>query len=163
MTDTATAPAPHFDSLTKVRWSSNKDADRFTVENPATGGTITAVQSSGPGEVDKAIQAAHAAFQGGWRWTSPPQRSQLLSRCAEILEQHADELAAIETHENGKPLTDARTNDVGFLIGVFRFFAGVIDKTPNEFYDKGAIYTSVVLEPLGVVGAIIPFNWPPLS
>lgn len=86
-----------------------------------------------------------------------------MSQCAEILEQHADELAAIETHENGKPLIDARTNDVGFLIGVFWFFAGVIDKTPNEFYDKGAIYTSVVLEPLGVVGAIIPFNWPPLS
>lgn len=64
--------------------------------------------------------------------------------------------------ENGKPIADARTNDVGFLIQVFRFFGSLVDKLPSEFYDKGAIYTSVVLEPLGVVGAIIPFNWPPV-
>jgi acyl-CoA reductase-like NAD-dependent aldehyde dehydrogenase len=160
MTDTSRALK--YEAVTSVRWSSSDAGDRFPVENPATGEVITDVQGSGPAEVGQAILAAHTAFQGAWRWTSPQQRSILLSKCADVLEEHADELAAIETHENGKPLADGRLHDVGFLIGVFRFFAGIVDKTPSEFYDKGAIYTSVVLEPLGVVGAIIPFNWPPI-
>jgi acyl-CoA reductase-like NAD-dependent aldehyde dehydrogenase len=162
MSDSTTSTALDYDAVTSVRWSSNQPDDQFVVENPATGEVITTVQGSGPGEVGQAIQSAHAAFRGGWRSTSPQQRSILLNRCADVLEQHADELAAIETNENGKPLADGRIHDVGFLIGVFRFFAGVVDKTPSEFYDKGAIYTSVVLEPFGVVGAIIPFNWPPI-
>jgi acyl-CoA reductase-like NAD-dependent aldehyde dehydrogenase len=162
MSNTTKANALDYETITSVRWSSTRGEDRFTVESPATGQIITTVQGSGATEVDAAIHAADIAFHGDWRWTSPQQRSILLSKCADVLEAHADELAAIETHENGKPLADGRLHDVGFLIGVFRFFAGIVDKTPSEFYDKGAIYTSVVLEPLGVVGAIIPFNWPPI-
>lgn len=79
-----------------------------------------------------------------------------------MLEAHADELAELESRENGKPIVDARVHDVNFLIQVFRFFGSLIDRLPSEFYDKGTIYTSVVLEPLGVVGGIIPFNWPPI-
>jgi acyl-CoA reductase-like NAD-dependent aldehyde dehydrogenase len=79
-----------------------------------------------------------------------------------VLEAHADELALLESRENGKPVQDARLNDVNFLIGVFRFFGSVVNKLPTDFYDKGAIYASTYLEPVGVVGEIIPFNWPPV-
>ena len=86
----------------------------------------------------------------------------MLLRGADVLEEHADELALIESRENGKPVQDARQNDISFLIAIFRFFGSLIDKLPTEFYDKGAIYTSTYLEPVGVVGEIIPFNWPPI-
>jgi acyl-CoA reductase-like NAD-dependent aldehyde dehydrogenase len=76
-----------------------------------------------------------------------------------VLEEHADELAPIESRENGKPVQDARQNDISFLIAIFRFFGSLIDKLPTEFYDKGAIYTSTYLEPVGVVGEIgTPFG-----
>jgi acyl-CoA reductase-like NAD-dependent aldehyde dehydrogenase len=79
-----------------------------------------------------------------------------------VLEAHADELAELVSLENGKPVADARLHDIGFLAGIFRFFGSLVDKLPSEFYDKGSIYASTVLEPLGVVGEIIPFNWPPI-
>lgn len=147
---------------TTFRWSSNDAEDRFAVENPATGEVITTVQGGGPAEVDAAVRAAHDAFQKDWRWRTPQQRGPIMLRCADVLEEHADELAELLSRENGKPIADAHVQDVGFLPMVFRFFGGLVDKLPGEFYDKGAIYTSVVYEPLGVVGAIIPFNWPPI-
>ena len=79
-----------------------------------------------------------------------------------VLEAHADELAELVSLENGKPVADARLHDIGFLTGIFRFFGSLVDKLPSEFYDTGSIYTSTVLEPVGVVGEIVPFNWPPI-
>ncbi len=134
------------------RWSSDKAEDRFAVENPATGEVIAVVQGGGAPEMDGAIRAANQAFERDWRWRTPQERGRILLRCADVLEVHADELAELESLENGKPVADARLHDVGFLIGVFRFFGSLVDKLPSEFYDKGNIYTSVVLEPLGVVG-----------
>lgn len=147
---------------TAFRWSSNSADDRFPVENPATGEVITVVQGGGAAETDAAVRAAHRAFERDWRWRTPQERAAFLLRGADVLEAHADELAELDSRENGKPVADARLFDVNFLIGVFRFFGGLVDKLPSEFYDKGDIYTSVVLEPLGVVGGIIPFNWPPI-
>jgi acyl-CoA reductase-like NAD-dependent aldehyde dehydrogenase len=149
-------------NLTTTRWSSNRAEDRFTVEDPATGEVITTVQGAGVPEVDAAVKAAHDAFTRDWRWRAPAERGALLLRCAEVLAAHADELAALVSKENGKPVADARLHDVGFLIGVFRFFGALADKVPGEFHDAGNIYTSTVREPLGVVGGIIPFNWPPI-
>ncbi|MFJ6728000.1 aldehyde dehydrogenase family protein [Streptomyces sp. NPDC091281] len=149
-------------TLTTTRWSSADAADRFTVENPSTGAVITTVQGGGAAEVDAAVQAAHHAFTTDWRWRAPAERAALLLRGADVLADHADELAALVSEENGKPVADARLHDVGFLIGVLRFFGSLVDKLPGEFYDSGAIYTSTVREPLGVVGGIIPFNWPPI-
>jgi acyl-CoA reductase-like NAD-dependent aldehyde dehydrogenase len=146
---------------TTCRWSSQDEGDRFTVENPANGDVIAVVQGGGAAEVDGAVRAAHQAFQT-WRWLTPQERAPIIMRCGDVLEEHADELAELLSLENGKPIADARTNDVGFLIQVFRFFGSLVDKLPSEFYDKGAIYTSVMLEPFGVVGSIIPFNWPPI-
>ena len=148
--------------LTRLRWSSADPDHQFPVENPATGELIIRIQGGGEEQVDAAVRSAHAAFQNDWRHRPASERGPLLIKCAELLEQHADELATLESLENGKPIADAKIQDIGFLVGVFRFFGSLVDKLPSEFYDKGNIYTSVVLEPLGVVGAIIPFNWPPI-
>jgi acyl-CoA reductase-like NAD-dependent aldehyde dehydrogenase len=144
------------------RWSSSNEADRVPVEDPATGEVIAVVQGSGPDEVDAAVEAAHRAFETDWRWRTWAERATLLLRGADVLEQHADELALLELRESRKPVQDARQNDISFLIAIFRFFGSLIDKLSTEFYDKGAIYTSTYLEPVGVVGGIIPFNWPPI-
>jgi acyl-CoA reductase-like NAD-dependent aldehyde dehydrogenase len=156
MTTTTTA------ELSNFRWSSNDPADRFAVEDPATGEVITVVQGGGAAEVNAAVEAAHRAFEHGWRWRTPAERAAFLLRGADVLEAHADELALLESSENGKPLQDARDNDINFLIFIFRFFGSLVDKLPTEFYDKGAVYTSTYQEPVGVVGEIIPFNWPPI-
>jgi acyl-CoA reductase-like NAD-dependent aldehyde dehydrogenase len=149
--------------LTRYRWSSNDEGDRFSVENPATGKMITVIQGGGAKQMNAAIAAAHHAFVADWRWRTPAERGRLLLSCADILEKHADELAEIESMENGKPVKEARENDVQFLISVFRFFGSIVDKLPSgDFFDAGSIYSATVLEPFGVVGAIIPFNWPPI-
>jgi acyl-CoA reductase-like NAD-dependent aldehyde dehydrogenase len=108
------------------------------------------------------VGAAHRAFRDSWRWSSPAERADLLLRGAGLLEAHADELAELISLENGKPIADARLFDIGFLVDIFRFYGSLVDKLPSEFYDKGSIYTSTVLEPVGVVGEIVPFNWPPI-
>jgi acyl-CoA reductase-like NAD-dependent aldehyde dehydrogenase len=109
-------------TIATYRWSSDRSEDRFTVENPATGQTITAVQGGGVPEVDAAVHAAHRAFQDDWRWRTPAERAGLLLRGADVLEAHADELAELVSLEPGKPVADARLHDVGFLVGIFRFF-----------------------------------------
>lgn len=149
-------------STTQYRWSSTNPADAFPVEDPATGEVITIVQGGGAAEVERAVEAANAAFHRDWRWRPASDRSRMLMQCAGLLESRADELAALVSQENGKPIADARMHDVNTLIGVFRFYASLCDKLPAEFYDRGSTYTSSFLEPHGVVGAIIPFNWPPI-
>ena len=149
-------------AIATYRWSSDRPEDRFPVENPATGTTITIVQGAGAPETDAAVQAAHRAFQEDWRWRTPAERAALLLRGADVLEAHADELAALVSQENGKPVSDARLYDIGFLTGIFRFFGSLVDKLPSDFYDTGGVYASTVLEPVGVVGEIVPFNWPPI-
>jgi acyl-CoA reductase-like NAD-dependent aldehyde dehydrogenase len=155
-------PVPTIAELTRSRWSSDDDADRFSVENPATGKVITIVQGSGAEQMNAAIESAHQAFVRDWRWRHRAERAGLLLSCADVLEEHANELADLLSLENGKPVVDARENDIRFLIGVFRPFGSIVDKLPSgDFHDTGSIYSTTVLEPFGVVGAIIPFNWRP--
>jgi acyl-CoA reductase-like NAD-dependent aldehyde dehydrogenase len=151
-----------FPALSAYRWSSDRASDQFPVENPATGAVITTVQGGAAPEVDGAVRAAHHAFQSDWRWRAAAERGRYLLDAADLLENHADELASIESLENGKPVADARNRDVAFLVSAFRYYGSLVDKLPTEFYDTGTAYTATVLEPLGVVAAIIPFNWPPV-
>ena len=104
----ATAAAPQ---LMTYRWSSSDEADRVAVEDPATGEVIAVVQGGGPDEVDAAVEAAHRAFETDWRWRTWAERATLLLRGADVLEEHADELALLESRENGKPVQDARHNE----------------------------------------------------
>src|SRR5579863_718381 len=113
-----TAAAPQ---LLTYRWSSSDEADRVPVEDPATGKVIAVVQGGGPDQLDAAVEAAHRAFETDWRWRTWAERAALLLRGADVLEEHADELALLESRENGKPVQDARQNDISFLIAIFRF------------------------------------------
>jgi acyl-CoA reductase-like NAD-dependent aldehyde dehydrogenase len=149
-------------ALRRTRWSSNRAEDQFSVENPATGERIALVQGAGPLEVGAAVTAAHRAYNEHWRWVSPRDRGKILLECAALLRRHADELAELETMENGKPLTQSRPYDIELLIGSFEFFGSAIDKSPGQIYDGGVVQNMIVSEPYGVVAGIIPFNWPPI-
>lgn len=156
------AAAPRYEAVTRFPLSSEDPAHLFDVHNPATGEVITTVQGCGEAEVQKAVAIAQKAFQDDWRWRSSRERSQLLLKAADRLEEHADELARLLSMENGKPVSQARAADVTFVVGVYRFFASLVDKIPNEMYDQGSIYSSIVHEPYGVCVGILPFNWPPI-
>lgn len=153
---------PKYGTLTRFEYSSDDPKDRFEVHNPATGEVITTIQGGGTAEIDRAIQTADRAFHSDWRWRSPIERSRLLLKAADRLEAHFDELACLLSLENGKPVSQAREGDVLFVVAIFRYFASLVDKLPHEVYDQGAIYATVLREPFGVVGAILPFNWPPI-
>lgn len=154
--------ALEFPKISTFRWSCADETKRFTVENPATGKVITTIQAGDGTTADKAVQAAQQAFKERWGCLTTKERSNYLFRCADALAGHADELAALLCMENGKPAQDARIHDVEFLIGIFRYFASIVDKLPSQFYDRGPMYCTVVYEPYGVCCGILPFNWPPI-
>ncbi len=145
-----------------TQWSSQRPEDLFAVENPATGQIIAYVQGASPSNVDSAVLAADKAWRTGWRWTTPRERGRLLLECARVLREHADEIGRIESEEIGKPFTQARMLDVEFCIGAFEQFGGLVAAMPSNVQEQGPILGISTLEPYGVVGGIIPFNWPPI-
>ncbi|WP_236792148.1 aldehyde dehydrogenase [Amycolatopsis sp. GM8] len=146
--------------LIRVRWSSTNDEDAFDVQNPATGETIAVVQGAGPGEVDAAVRAAHAGHLK-WKERPPLERGRYLHRIAQVVREHADEIAALETSDNGKPTTQARSFDLEAASGLFEMYAGMMAAHPSAATNNGPLLDITTLEPYGVIGAIVPFNWPP--
>ncbi|WP_328504680.1 aldehyde dehydrogenase family protein [Streptomyces sp. NBC_00457] len=145
----------------RTRWSSEDAADQFTVDNPATGATLAVVQGAGDKEVDQAVQVAYDAHFS-WKARTARERGSWLRKIAQAVREHADEIAALECSDNGKPLTQARHMDVNAAIGIFEFFASLCDSMPGQVNDGGSLLDITVLEPYGVIGAIVPFNWPPI-
>ena len=158
----ASSAAHSSTDVLRSRWSSDSPEDLFVVENPATGEIITRVQGAGEREVDQAVRSAHRAYEEDWRWRPPRDRGKYLFEAAGLLRHHADELAHLETLENGKPFTQSRAFDIEAMITSFEYFAGLADKPHGEFTDIGWAYDHILLEPYGVVAGIIPFNWPPI-
>ena len=152
---------PEFAETISYPWSS-KNGAAFPIYNPATGKVLTNVVPSTAAEVDLAVKAANEAYSKDWRWRSRTERSRILFACAAELDKHLDDLAVLLCLENGKPVAAARMFDLNFLSGIFRYYAGLVDKLPGELFDGGSVYTNVFHEPYGVVGAILPFNWPPI-
>ena len=146
----------------KGSWSSGRPEDSFDVFNPATGSVLATVDGGGAAEVDAAVRRARRAYDEGWRQVSARERGKLLFECARVVRAHAGELAALETAEMGKPYLQARLFDVEFCISSFEFYGGLADKVPGQAVDLGAVSAHTVHEPYGVVGGIIPFNWPPI-
>jgi acyl-CoA reductase-like NAD-dependent aldehyde dehydrogenase len=144
----------------RARWSSNDPADEFVVHNPATGRPIATVMGSGREQVDKAVRAAHTA-QPAWQARTSRERGRLLGQVATVIRAHLEELAAIESSDNGKPLGQARF-DIEAAIAIFELFSALSEAMPSAVRDVGSILDITMLEPYGVVGAIIPFNWPPI-
>lgn len=133
--------------------------DRITVENPATGEALTTVPRCTDEDVDDAVSAAVGAAEG-WERRPVDEYAQLLGELADRIDEITDELALLETLENGKPLNQA-TNEVRVAADRFRFFAGGVDKFSGDSvsHTRERVRTKTY-EPYGVVGVIIPWNWP---
>src|SRR5438045_4432408 len=129
-----------------------------TVINPATEETIATLDEAGIDETDAAVARAKAAYPA-WRAVSPADRGRLLRRLATLVEEHGEELARIESQNVGKPISGAR-GEVGMVADVFHFYAGAVDKRGGETIPVGGGIDMTFREPLGVVGLIVPWNFP---
>src|SRR5438067_3887730 len=129
-----------------------------TVINPATEEAIAELEQAGVEETDAAVARAKAAFPG-WRAVSPQDRARLLRRLATLVEEHSEELARIESQNVGKPIAGAR-GEIGMVAEVLHFYAGAVDKHHGETIPAAGGVDMTFREPLGVVGLIVPWNFP---
>jgi acyl-CoA reductase-like NAD-dependent aldehyde dehydrogenase len=130
----------------------------LTVLNPATEEPIAELEQAGVEEADEAVARAKDAYPG-WRAVAPADRARLLRRLAGLVEEHAEELAEIESRNVGKPISGARA-EVGMVAQVFHFYAGAVDKHHGETIPVAGGVAATFREPLGVVGLIVPWNFP---
>jgi acyl-CoA reductase-like NAD-dependent aldehyde dehydrogenase len=130
----------------------------FAVINPATEETIVTLDSAGIDETDAAVARAKAAYPA-WRAVSPADRGRLLRRLGALVEEHHEELARVESQNVGKPIVGAR-GEVGMVADVFHFYAGAVDKKHGETIPVAGGIDLTFREPLGVVGLIVPWNFP---
>jgi betaine-aldehyde dehydrogenase len=131
---------------------------KLEVINPATAQPIAEIDEAGREDADRAVAAATAAFPT-WRAMAPHDRARLLRRLAAMVEEHGEELARLETRNVGKPISDSR-GEVGMVAEVFHFYAGAIDKHHGQTIPVAGGIDMTFHEPLGVVGLIVPWNFP---
>jgi len=145
-------------------WVQAASGKVFPVYNPATGEIIAQVAEGDKEDIDRAVRAARRAFDGGpWRTMTPSQRGRYIWKVAELLEQHSEEFAQLESLDNGKPITEARAADVPLAVDLFRYMAGWASKIEGNTIPlsmPGKYFTYTLREPVGVVGQIIPWNFP---
>ena len=148
--------------LINNEWVKSVSGHRFETINPATGEVICDVAEADAQDVDKAVQAARAAFTTGeWRKMSATRRGELLYKLADLIEQNIDELARLETLDNGKPLSESLNIDLPAVIACYRYYAGWADKVQGKTIPiNGPYFCYTRHEPVGVVGQIIPWNFP---
>ncbi len=150
------------------KWQPAASGKEFDVLNPADGSLLARVPDSERSDIDRAVAAARRAFESGpWPRFSPSQRGQLLWRIGDLILQHAEELAELESLDNGKPCSVARAADVPLAADLFHYMAGWATKIEGNTipisvpYAPGAQFHAFTLrEPVGVVGQIIPWNFP---
>ncbi|MFQ5538211.1 MAG: aldehyde dehydrogenase family protein [Gemmatimonadota bacterium] len=143
-------------------WSDAADGSTFPTLNPATGEVLTQVAEARETDVDRAVEAARSAMRASaWRRMNPHKRAELLWKLADALEANADELAALETADNGKTYFESRKVDLPSVVENFRYFAGLADKVEGKTIPvKGPFLNYTLREPVGVVGIITPWNFP---
>lgn len=146
------------------KWVDAESGKTFETYNPATEEVLTRVAEGGKADVDKAVKAARKAFESGpWRKMSNAERAKLMFKLADSIEAHADELAQLETLDNGKPIKESRYVDVAQTIETFRYYGGWATKLEGETINANSdFFTYTLREPIGVVGQIIPWNFPML-
>jgi acyl-CoA reductase-like NAD-dependent aldehyde dehydrogenase len=139
------------------------DGATFETVDPATGEPISTVAQAGPDDVDRAVRAAQAALDGPLRTVHPAKRSSLMHRLAELIKANGDELAELESLDNGKPLAAAR-GDIAASVNHLRYYAGWPTKIEGETIPVSArdVLCYTVREPVGVCALIIPWNYPVL-
>jgi aldehyde dehydrogenase (NAD+) len=150
--------------LINNRWIPSESGKTFATINPSTGEEICQIAEADAADVEKAVKAARMAFEHGpWRKTLASERGRLLHRLADLIEKHADELAMLESLDNGKPVSLAKAVDVAATVACYRYFAGWTDKVHGKTIPiDGDFFCYTRHEPVGVVGQIIPWNFPML-
>ena len=155
-------------NLINGQWVEAASGESFATFNPATGEVLSNVAAGNSVDIDRAVKAARAAFEEGpWSRMTASERTKLIWKLADLLEKHLEEFAQLESLDNGKPLAVARVADVPLAIENFRYMAGWATKIEGNTiplsvpYTPGAKYLAYTLrEPVGVVGQIIPWNFP---
>ena len=138
---------------------------RFATVNPATGETIAEIAEAGTEDLDRAVASARKAFESGpWATMKPRQRGRILTRAAELILSRADELGQLETRDNGKPIFEAAKIDMPAAAECLSYFGEYADKLYGDTYPgRPDAFLMTVREPVGVVGAITPWNFPLLQ
>jgi phenylacetaldehyde dehydrogenase len=152
--------------LINGKWVEAASGKTFASYNPATGDVLTDIAEGDREDINRAVAAARAAFDSGpWSTMPPAGRAKLIWKLADLLEKHAEEFAQLESLDNGKPLTIARVADLPLSIEHIRYHAGWATKIegrsfPLAMQESNRFHTYTVREPVGVVGQIIPWNFP---
>ena len=137
---------------------------KFDTINPATAEVLTQISEASGEDVDRAVAAARHAFEdrnGAWRKLSASERGRLIWKLADLLENNIDEFAELETLDNGKPIFESRYVDMPMVVDVLRYYAGWATKIHGETVNTfETAFTYTLREPVGVVGMIVPWNFP---
>ena len=150
------------------QWADAASGKTFETPNPATGETLAQIAEGDAEDIDRAVRAARRAFEDGpWSRMTPSERGRIIWRIGDLILEHTDELAQLESLDNGKPFAVAQAADVPLAADLFHYMAGWATKIEGNTinisvpYMPGANFHSYTLrEPLGVVGQIIPWNFP---
>jgi acyl-CoA reductase-like NAD-dependent aldehyde dehydrogenase len=148
--------------LINGKWLPSKSGKTFETVNPANEEALALVAEGDKADVDEAVKAARTAFEKGkWPAISPHQRSRFLYKIADLIEQNADQLAELESLDNGKPLAVAKVADIPAAARTFRYYAGWSTKIYGETNPSDpSTFNFTLREPVGVCGQIIPWNFP---
>jgi len=142
-------------------WREAQSGKRFRTINPATGDTLLEVAEGDAPDIDLAVQAARRAFEGPWGKMSASERGRALWKLGDLISAKAQELAQLETLDTGKPIWESSKIDVPLTVDVFYYFAGAATKLEGDTIPVSGPYLNYTLrEPLGVVGLIVPWNFP---
>jgi aldehyde dehydrogenase (NAD+) len=161
-------PLTTYDGPTQLlidgQWREAVSGKRFETLNPATGEVITSVAEADKADIDLAVKAARKAFEEGpWSKMTATDRGKAISKLADLVMEHRDELAALETMDNGKPISDARNIDVPLVADCLEYYAGWANKVHGETIPvPGPFLNYTLREPMGVVGQIVAWNFPML-
>jgi gamma-glutamyl-gamma-aminobutyraldehyde dehydrogenase len=150
------------DAFIDGKFQEARSGKRFVTENPATGKPIAEVAAADADDIDLAVRAARRSFEAGsWSKRSPSDRKAVLLRFADAIERNAEELANLESLDAGKPITDCRDVDLPETVKTFRWYAEAIDKVFDALAPTGNDALGLIVrEPIGVVGAVLPWNFP---
>src|SRR5437588_5768289 len=137
---------------------------KFETINPATGEVLTQIAEASAADVDHAVNAARQAFEdrnGAWHKLSASERGRLIWKLADLVEKNIGELSELETLDNGKPIFESRYVDMPMVVDVLRYYAGLATKIHGETVNTfETAFTYTLREPVGVVGLIVPWNFP---
>lgn len=144
------------------KWVNSVSGKTFDTINPATEEVITSIAEGGKADIDLAVTAARKAFEDGpWKRTDARDRGKILLKIMELIEKNKDELALLETLDNGKPISETTNADLPLVIDCLLYYAGWADKIHGETIPvRGEFFNYTIREPVGVVGQIIPWNFP---